>query len=79
MVRKSVQEAEAGTEEVEARVEILAGENDWLQMKVELLQDELSVHWLLSLNASVLPEHVHREQSKRLDNLNQQHNAQARM
>lgn len=76
-VRKSREKAKLRTRETEERVKILARENERLQKKVELLQEELSVLRSLFSNVGVLPEHIHRELSKHMDNFQQQHNAMA--
>ena len=78
-VRKSREKAKMRTRETEERVKILARENERLQKKVELLQEELSVLRSLFSNVGVLPEHIHRELSKHMDNFQQQHNAMACM
>ncbi len=65
------------TRETEERVKILARENERLQKKVELLQEELSVLRSLFSNVGVLPEHVHRELGKHMDSFQAQHNAMA--
>lgn len=78
-VRKSREKAKARTRETEDRVKILVRENERLQKKVELLQEELSVLRSLFSNVGVLPDHIHRELSKHIDNFQQQHNAMACM
>jgi CCAAT/enhancer binding protein (C/EBP) len=78
-VRKSREKAKARTQDTEVRVKILARDNERLQKKVELLQEELSVLRSLFSNVGVLPEHIHRELSKHMDNFQQQHNAMACM
>jgi hypothetical protein len=78
-VRKSREKAKVRTKDTEDRVKILARENERLQKKVELLQEELSVLRSLFSNVGVLPEHIHRELSKHMDNFQQQHNAMACM
>ena len=67
------------TKETEERVKILARENERMQKKVELLQEELGVLRSLFSNVGVLPEHIHRELSKHMENFQQQHNAMACM
>jgi CCAAT/enhancer binding protein (C/EBP) len=52
----------------------LARENERLQKKQELLQEELAVLRTLFSNVGVLPDHIHRELSKQ-----QQHSALAYM
>lgn len=74
-VRKSREKAKIRSKETEERVKILARENDRLSKKVELLQEELSVLRSLFSNVGVLPEHVHRELAKHMENFQQQHNA----
>ena len=78
-VRKSREKAKMRTRETEDRVKILARENERLQKKVELLQEELAVLRSLFSNVGVLPDHIHRELSKHIDNFQQQHNAMACM
>ena len=78
-VRKSREKAKVRTRETEDRVKILARENERLQKKVELLQEELAVLRSLFSNVGVLPDHIHRELSKHIDNFQQQHNAMACM
>ena len=73
-VRKSREKAKIRTKDTEDRVKILARENERLQKKVELLQEELAVLRSLFSNVGVLPDHIHRELSKQ-----QQHNALAYM
>ena len=74
-VRKSREKAKMRTRETEERVKILARENDRLSKKVELLQEELSVLRSLFSSVGVLPDHVHRELAKHLDNFQAQHAA----
>jgi hypothetical protein len=74
-VRKSREKAKMRSRETEERVKILARENDRLQKKVELLQEELSVLRSLFTSVGVLPDHVHRELAKHLDNFQAQHAA----
>lgn len=76
-VRKSREKAKVRTKETEERVKILARENERMQKKVELLQEELGVLRSLFSNVGVLPEHIHRELSKHMENFAQQHNAMA--
>lgn len=78
-VRKSREKAKVRTRDTEDRVKILARENERLQKKVELLQEELAVLRSLFSNVGVLPDHIHRELSKHIDNFQQQHNAMACM
>ena len=78
-VRKSREKAKARTRDTEDRVKILARENERLQKKVELLQEELAVLRSLFSNVGVLPDHIHRELSKHIDNFQAQHNAMACM
>ena len=78
-VRKSREKAKVRSRETEDRVKILARENERLQKKVELLQEELAVLRSLFSNVGVLPDHIHRELSKHIDNFQQQHNAMACM
>jgi len=78
-VRKSREKAKMRSRETEDRVKILARENERLQKKVELLQEELAVLRSLFSNVGVLPDHIHRELSKHIDNFQQQHNAMACM
>ena len=72
-VRKSREKAKVRSRETEDRVKILARENERLQKKVELLQEELAVLRSLFSNVGVLPDHIHRELSKHIDNFQQQH------
>ena len=74
-VRKSREKAKMRTRETEDRVKILARENERLQKKVELLQEELSVLRSLFSSVGVLPDHIHRELAKHLDNFQAQHAA----
>lgn len=74
-VRKSREKAKARTKDTEDRVKILARENERLQKKVELLQEELSVLRSLFSSVGVLPDHIHRELAKHLDNFQAQHTA----
>ena len=74
-VRKSREKAKARTKETEDRVKILARDNERLQKKVELLQEELSVLRSLFSSVGVLPDHIHRELAKHLDNFQAQHSA----
>ena len=74
-VRKSREKAKMRSRETEERVKILARENDRLQKRVELLQEELSVLRSLFTSVGVLPDHVHRELAKHLDNFQAQHAA----
>ena len=78
-VRKSREKAKMRSRETEERVKILARENERLQKKVELLQEELSVLRSLFSNVGVLPDHIHRELAKHMDNFAQQHNAMSCM
>ncbi len=78
-VRKSREKAKMRSRETEERVKILARENERLQKKVELLQEELSVLRSLFSNVGVLPDHIHRELAKHMDNFQQQHNAMSCM
>jgi len=57
----------------------LSSENDRLQKKVELLQEELAVLRSLFSNVGVLPDHIHRELSRQMDSFQQQHNAMGAM
>merc|ERR1712223_309776 len=74
-VRKSREKAKIRTRDTEDRVKILARENERLQKKVELLQEELAVLRSLFSNVGVLPDHIHRELSKHIDNFQAQHAA----
>ena len=74
-VRKSREKAKVRTRETEERVKILARENERLQKKCELLQEELSVLRSLFSSVGVLPDHVHRDLAKHLDNFQAQHAA----
>jgi len=74
-VRKSREKAKMRTRDTEDRVKILARENERLQKKVELLQEELSVLRSLFSSVGVLPDHIHRELAKHLDNFQAQHAA----
>lgn len=74
-VRKSREKAKVRTKETEGRVKGLVNENDRLQKKVELLQEELAVLRSLFSNVGVLPDHIHRELSRQMDSFQQQHNA----
>ena len=78
-VRKSREKAKVRTKETEGRVKVLSGENDRLQKKVELLQEELAVLRSLFSNVGVLPDHIHRELSRQMDSFQQQHNAMGSM
>lgn len=78
-VRKSREKAKARTKETEERVKVLARDNERLQKKTELLQEELSVLRSLFSNVGVLPEHIHRELSKHMESFQAQHNAMACM
>ena len=73
-VQKSREKTKIRTRNTEDRVKILARENERLQKKQELLQEELAVLRTLFSNVGVLPDHIHRELSKQ-----QQHNALAYM
>ena len=59
-MRKSREKAKIRTKDTEDRVKILARENERLQKKVELLQEELAVLRSLFSNVGVLPDHIHR-------------------
>ena len=78
-VQKSREKTKIRTRNTEDRVKILARENERLQKKQELLQEELAVLRSLFSNVGVLPDHIHRELSKHIDNFQQQHNAMACM
>jgi CCAAT/enhancer binding protein (C/EBP) len=78
-VRKSREKAKVRTKETEGRVKVLNNENDRLQKKVELLQEELSVLRSLFSNVGVLPDHIHRELSRQMDSFQQQHTAMGSM
>ena len=78
-VRKSREKAKVRTKETEGRVKVLSNENDRLQKKVELLQEELAVLRSLFSNVGVLPDHIHRELSRQMDSFQQQHNAMGSM
>lgn len=66
-VRKSREKAKVRTRETEEKVKILMKENERLQKRIELLTEELNVLRSLFSNVGVLPEHVHREINKHLD------------
>ena len=74
-VRKSREKAKIRTRDTEERVKILARENDRMSKKVELLQEELGVLRSLFSSVGVLPDNVHRELAKHLDNFQAQHAA----
>ena len=74
-VRKSREKAKVRSREVEERVKILARENDRLQKKNELLQEELGVLRSLFSSVGVLPDHVQREVAKHLESFQAQHAA----
>ena len=78
-VRKSREKAKVRTKDTEQRVKVLSNENDRLQKKVELLQEELAVLRSLFSNVGVLPDHIHRELSRQMDSFQQQHNAMGSM
>lgn len=66
-VRKSREKAKVRTRETEEKVKILVKENERLQKRIELLTEELSVLRSLFQNVGILPEQVHRELNKHLD------------
>ncbi|CAH0550811.1 unnamed protein product [Brassicogethes aeneus] len=78
-VRKSREKAKVRTRETEEKVKILIKENERLQKRIELLTEELNVLRSLFSNVGVLPEHVHREINKHLDNFQLQHQQQQHM
>mgnify|MGYP005983789369 FL=1 len=75
-VRKSREKAKVRTRETEEKVKILIKENERLQKRIELLTEELNVLRSLFSNVGVLPEHVHREINKHLDNFQLQQQQQ---
>lgn len=66
-VRKSREKAKVRTRETEEKVKILMKENERLLKRIELLNEELNVLRSLFSNVGVLPENVHREINKHLD------------
>lgn len=80
-VRKSREKAKVRTRETEEKVKILVKENERLQKRIELLTEELSVLRSLFQNVGILPEQVHRELNKHLDQFQlqqQQHMSEER-
>lgn len=67
-VRKSREKAKMRSRETEEKVKLLMKENERLQKRIELLTEELNVLRSLFTNVGVLPEHLHRELNKHLDN-----------
>ena len=75
-VRKSREKAKIRSRDTEERVKVLARDNERLQKKAELLQEEVTVlRSLLTTVHGVLPDHVHRELARKMENFQQQHNA----
>lgn len=66
-MRKSREKAKVRTRETEEKVKILMKENERLLKRIELLNEELNVLRSLFSNVGVLPENVHREINKHLD------------
>ncbi|KAL6439665.1 CCAAT/enhancer-binding protein isoform X1 [Cataglyphis hispanica] len=70
-VRKSREKAKVRSRETEEKVKLLVKDNDLLKKRIELLTEELNVLRSLFGNVSMLPEHLHREISRHLDQFQQ--------
>ncbi|TGZ54459.1 CCAAT/enhancer-binding protein [Temnothorax longispinosus] len=73
-VRKSREKAKVRSRETEEKVKLLVKDNDQLKKKIELLNEELNVLRSLfntGINVGVVPEQLHREISRHLDQFQQ--------
>ncbi|KAL3287526.1 hypothetical protein HHI36_001995 [Cryptolaemus montrouzieri] len=66
-VRKSREKAKVRTRETEEKVKLLMKENDRLTKRIELLTEELNVLRSLFSSVGQIPEHLHREFNKHMD------------
>ncbi|KAK9872404.1 hypothetical protein WA026_017863 [Henosepilachna vigintioctopunctata] len=66
-VRKSREKAKVRTRETEEKVKLLMKENDRLSKRIELLTEELNVLRSLFSSVGQIPEHLHREFNKHMD------------
>lgn len=66
-VRKSREKAKVRSRETEEKVKLLVKDNELLKKKVEILTEELNVLRSLIGSCGVLPEQLHRELSRHLD------------
>lgn len=66
-VRKSREKAKVRTRETEEKVKILMKENDRLTKRIELLTEELNVLRSLISSVGQIPENLHREFNKHMD------------
>jgi len=71
-VRKSREKAKVRTRETEEKVKLLLKENERLQKRLEILMEELNVLRNLFASVGSLPEHIHRELNKHINNFDPQ-------
>lgn len=70
-VRKSREKAKVRSRETEEKVKLLVKDNDLLKKRIELLNEELNVLRSLFSSVGVVPEQLHREISRHLDQFQQ--------
>lgn len=70
-VRKSREKAKVRSRETEEKVKLLVKDNDLLKKRIELLTEELNVLRSLFSSVGVVPEQLHREISRHLDQFQQ--------
>ncbi|EZA61077.1 hypothetical protein DMN91_005234 [Ooceraea biroi] len=70
-VRKSREKAKVRSRETEEKVKMLVKDNDLLKKRIELLTEELNVLRSLFSSVGVVPEQLHREISRHLDQFQQ--------
>ncbi|XP_012270498.1 CCAAT/enhancer-binding protein [Orussus abietinus] len=70
-VRKSREKAKVRSRETEEKVKLLVKDNDLLKKRIELLTEELNVLRTLFSSVGVVPEQLHREISRHLDQFQQ--------
>lgn len=70
-VRKSREKAKVRSRETEEKVKMLVKDNEMLKKRIELLTEELNVLRSLFSSVGVVPEQLHREISRHLDQFQQ--------
>lgn len=70
-VRKSREKAKVRSRETEEKVKLLVKDNDLLKKRIELLTEELNVLRSLFSSVGVVPEQLHREITRHLDQFQQ--------
>ncbi|XP_043474572.1 CCAAT/enhancer-binding protein [Leptopilina heterotoma] len=70
-VRKSREKAKVRSRETEEKVKLLVKDNELLKKRIELLTEELNVLRSLFSSVGVVPEQLHREISRHLDQFQQ--------